>query len=79
MTPSLPLTQTIAAGLRHQMSLRLMDAANLQRTLGITAKEAHDIYAGRVCMTLNELGDVAEWLEVDPHVFFCAEHGQAPA
>jgi hypothetical protein len=56
----------VAAGLRHEMTHQLLDAVDLEVFLFVTGKEAHAIYQGHQALTLNQLGAVAEWLDVPP-------------
>jgi hypothetical protein len=60
----------VAAGLRHEMTHQRLDAVDLEIFLDVTGKEAHAIYRGRQALTLNQLGAVAEWLDLQPHELF---------
>jgi antitoxin component HigA of HigAB toxin-antitoxin module len=79
MTPSPQLAQAIAAGLRNQMVLHGRTVKELQAALGLSIEETSDVYVGAQIMTLNHVGRVAAWLQINPHELLDDAYGRVLA
>lgn len=68
------MTRDIAAGLRQHMDAQGRSLAELAIVLDMPDQAAGKRHNGKKALTLNELGDVAAWLGLNPYAFIGIAH-----